>query len=226
MVRPKTEMRKIEKLAARQVCFSKRRRGLFKKAQELSTLCDADIALIVFSATGKLFQYSPSSINQVLERRGLLQSKSVAEPQETSAEMQTAHRRCAILRKELAEKTSVLRQLKGEDLQGLDLKDLNKLEAILESGLTAVVKTKGERMLKEISDLKTKEAQLAEENARLKQQLVIMDTCVGEMRVQDHWDDHHSLELTISSLSSRDALHNHNFSSLDTLLKLGLPTIK
>lgn len=32
--------------------------------------------------------------------------------------------------------------MKGEDLHGLDLKDLSKLEAILESGLTAVVKTK------------------------------------------------------------------------------------
>ncbi|RVW97554.1 MADS-box protein SVP [Vitis vinifera] len=39
----------------------KRRRGLFKKAQELSTLCDAEIALIVFSAAGKLFEYSSSS---------------------------------------------------------------------------------------------------------------------------------------------------------------------
>ncbi|MFS7999722.1 putative transcription factor MADS-type1 family [Helianthus anomalus] len=60
MVRQKTQIRKIENLAARQVTFSKRRRGLFKKAQELSTLCDIDLALIVFSATGKLFHYSPS----------------------------------------------------------------------------------------------------------------------------------------------------------------------
>ncbi|MFS7972053.1 putative transcription factor MADS-type1 family [Helianthus anomalus] len=61
MVRQKTQIRKIENLAARQVTFSKRRRGLFKKAQELSTLCDVDVALIVFSATGKLFHSSSSS---------------------------------------------------------------------------------------------------------------------------------------------------------------------
>ena len=60
MTRQKIEIKKIDKIAARQVAFSKRRRGLFKKALELSTLCDAEIALIVFSATGKLFEYASS----------------------------------------------------------------------------------------------------------------------------------------------------------------------
>jgi hypothetical protein len=54
------EIRRIESAAARQVTFSKRRRGLFKKAEELSVLCDADVSLIVFSATGKLSQFASS----------------------------------------------------------------------------------------------------------------------------------------------------------------------
>jgi len=60
MTRKKIQIKKIDNTAARQVTFSKRRRGLFKKAYELSTLCDAEIALMVFSATGKLFEYSNS----------------------------------------------------------------------------------------------------------------------------------------------------------------------
>ena len=60
MRRQKIEIKKIDSIAARQVTFSKRRRGLFKKAQELSTLCDAEIAITVFSATGKLFEYASS----------------------------------------------------------------------------------------------------------------------------------------------------------------------
>ena len=60
MVRQRIQIKRIDNLTARQVTFSKRRRGLFKKAQELSTLCDAEIALIVFSATGKLFEYCSS----------------------------------------------------------------------------------------------------------------------------------------------------------------------
>lgn len=60
MVREKIQIKKIDNATARQVTFSKRRRGLFKKAEELSVLCDADVALIIFSSTGKLFEYSSS----------------------------------------------------------------------------------------------------------------------------------------------------------------------
>lgn len=60
MAKEKIQIRKIDNATARQVTFSKRRRGLFKKAKELSVLCDADVALIIFSATGKLFEYSSS----------------------------------------------------------------------------------------------------------------------------------------------------------------------
>lgn len=60
MTRRKIQIKKIDSITARQVTFSKRRKGLFKKAQELSTLCDAEIALLVFSSTGKLFDYASS----------------------------------------------------------------------------------------------------------------------------------------------------------------------
>ncbi|KAG6514189.1 hypothetical protein ZIOFF_024532 [Zingiber officinale] len=42
MVRGKTQMRRIENLASQQVTFSKHRRGLLKKAFEISVLCDAE----------------------------------------------------------------------------------------------------------------------------------------------------------------------------------------
>ncbi|KAG6532136.1 MADS-box protein AGL42-like [Zingiber officinale] len=42
MVRGKMQMRRIENLASQQVTFSKHRRGLLKKAFELSVLCDAE----------------------------------------------------------------------------------------------------------------------------------------------------------------------------------------
>ncbi|RZS20358.1 hypothetical protein BHM03_00052856 [Ensete ventricosum] len=60
MVRGKTEMRRIENAASRQVTFSKRRNGLLKKAYELSVLCDAEVAVIVFSPRGKLYEFSSS----------------------------------------------------------------------------------------------------------------------------------------------------------------------
>jgi hypothetical protein len=61
MVRGKTQMKRIENESHRQVTFSKRRNGLLKKAFELSVLCDAEVALIVFSTTGKLYEFSSTS---------------------------------------------------------------------------------------------------------------------------------------------------------------------
>ncbi|MBA0851734.1 hypothetical protein Goshw_025055 [Gossypium schwendimanii] len=58
MVRGKTQMKRIENAASRQVTFSKRRNGLLKKAFELSVLCDAEVALIIFSPRGKLYEFS------------------------------------------------------------------------------------------------------------------------------------------------------------------------
>ncbi|KAK3038318.1 hypothetical protein RJ639_031414 [Escallonia herrerae] len=60
MAREKIKIKKIDNITARQVTFSKRRRGLLKKAEELAVLCDADVALIIFSSTGKLFEYASS----------------------------------------------------------------------------------------------------------------------------------------------------------------------
>lgn len=60
MGRGKIEIKRIENANSRQVTFSKRRTGLLKKAQELAILCDAEVAVIVFSNTGKLFEFSSS----------------------------------------------------------------------------------------------------------------------------------------------------------------------
>ncbi|CAK9207187.1 unnamed protein product [Sphagnum troendelagicum] len=54
MGRVKLEIKKIENPTNRQVTYSKRRNGLIKKAYELSVLCDIDVALIMFSPSGKL----------------------------------------------------------------------------------------------------------------------------------------------------------------------------
>ncbi|KAK1271599.1 Agamous-like MADS-box protein AGL62 [Acorus gramineus] len=66
MGRRKIEMKKIEKEDARQVCFSKRRQGVFKKASELSTLCGAQIAIIVFSPGGKPYVFAHPSLDSVI----------------------------------------------------------------------------------------------------------------------------------------------------------------
>jgi hypothetical protein len=53
MGRGKVELKRIENKISRQVTFAKRRNGLLKKAYEL--------ALIIFSSRGRLFEFSTSS---------------------------------------------------------------------------------------------------------------------------------------------------------------------
>ncbi|XP_022569219.1 MADS-box protein AGL71-like isoform X2 [Brassica napus] len=70
MVRGKIEIKKIENRTSRQITFSKRRNGLFKKAHELSVLCDAQVAAIVFSQSGRLYEFSSSEMEKTIERYG------------------------------------------------------------------------------------------------------------------------------------------------------------
>ncbi|CAI0447308.1 unnamed protein product [Linum tenue] len=64
MGRGRVELKRIENKVNRQVTFAKRRNGLLKKAYELSLLCDAEVALIIFSNRGKLCEFcsTPRSV--------------------------------------------------------------------------------------------------------------------------------------------------------------------
>uniref|UniRef100_R7W8D2 MADS-box transcription factor 50 n=1 Tax=Aegilops tauschii TaxID=37682 RepID=R7W8D2_AEGTA len=62
MGRGKTQVKLIEDRTSRQVAFSKRRSGLHRKAFQLSVLCDAEVALIVFSSNGRLYEFANAGI--------------------------------------------------------------------------------------------------------------------------------------------------------------------
>lgn len=68
MGRAKIEIKKIENPSARQVCFSKRRVGLIKKASELSILCGSEVGIIVFSQAGKAFSFGHPCIDYVIDK--------------------------------------------------------------------------------------------------------------------------------------------------------------
>ncbi|KAL2529607.1 agamous-like MADS-box protein [Forsythia ovata] len=69
MGRVKLQIKKIENTTNRQVTFSKRRNGLMKKAYELSVLCDVDVALIMFSPSGRVSIFSGNrSIDEIMTR--------------------------------------------------------------------------------------------------------------------------------------------------------------
>ncbi|CAI9781806.1 unnamed protein product [Fraxinus pennsylvanica] len=68
MGRGKIVIRRIDNSSSRQVTFSKRRNGLLKKAKELAILCDAQVGLIIFSSTGKLYDFASTSMKSLIER--------------------------------------------------------------------------------------------------------------------------------------------------------------
>lgn len=48
--------------------FLKRKGGLFKKAHELSVLCSVDVAVFIFGSNKKLYEYSSSSMTDLMNR--------------------------------------------------------------------------------------------------------------------------------------------------------------
>jgi pheromone receptor transcription factor len=56
----------IENRDRRQVTFSKRKSGIFKKGSELTLLCDAKVAIIIFSNSGKPYAMGSPSVDEVL----------------------------------------------------------------------------------------------------------------------------------------------------------------
>lgn len=53
----KIEIKKIQDNIKAQVTFSKRRTSLLKKAKEIATVCDVDIAFLVFSRSGRVSEF-------------------------------------------------------------------------------------------------------------------------------------------------------------------------
>ncbi|KAK7342848.1 hypothetical protein VNO80_25804 [Phaseolus coccineus] len=65
MGRRKIQIAKVKDPNTRQITFSKRRTGLFKKANELSIMCGAKIAIVVFSPGNKPYSFSHPGVHLV-----------------------------------------------------------------------------------------------------------------------------------------------------------------
>uniref|UniRef100_D3XL44 APETALA3-like protein n=1 Tax=Euptelea pleiosperma TaxID=106141 RepID=D3XL44_9MAGN len=135
MGRGKIEIKRIENSTNRQVTYSKRRAGIMKKAQELTVLCDAEVSLIMFSNTGKLFEFiSPStSTKKIFDRyqhaQGINLWNSHYERMQDNLNRQ----------KEINNKLRrEIRQRIGEELNDLNIQELRGLEQNLESSLKIV----------------------------------------------------------------------------------------
>ncbi|KHN29767.1 Developmental protein SEPALLATA 2 [Glycine soja] len=171
MGRGRVELKRIENKINRQVTFAKRRDGLLKKAYELSVLCDAEVALIIFSTRGKLYEFcSTNSMLKTLERYQKC-SYGAVEVSKPGKELESSYREYLKLKARFESLQRTQRNLLGEDLGPLNTKDLEQLERQLDSSLKQVRSTKTQFMLDQLADLQNKEHMLVEANRSLTMKL-------------------------------------------------------
>lgn len=164
-------MKRIENTTSRQVTFSKRRSGLLKKAFELSVLCDAQVALIVFSSSGKLYEFSSSSSINVTIERYLKSGKNLESGKTTTVEENTEH----VLEEKVATMTEKIKQIEeckeklmGVGLESYSVDELQKIENDLDQSLKKIRARKYELFKQQIDQLRNEERRLAKQNEELK----------------------------------------------------------
>nr|AAF73933.1 MADS box transcription factor TM6 [Petunia x hybrida]AAS46017.1 MADS-box protein TM6 [Petunia x hybrida] len=164
MGRGKIEIKKIENSTNRQVTYSKRRNGLFKKAKELTVLCDAKICLIMLSSTRKFHEYtSPNTTTKKmidLYQRTLgvdIWNKHYEKMQENLNRLKDINNK---LRREIRQRT-------GEDMSGLNLQELCHLQGNVSDSLAEirerkyhVIKTQTDTCRKRVRNLEEQHGSL------------------------------------------------------------------
>ncbi|KAI5555332.1 hypothetical protein Peur_025456 [Populus x canadensis] len=169
MGRGKIEIKRIENTTNRQVTFCKRRNGLLKKAYELSVLCDAEVALIVFSSRGRLYEYANNnSIRSTIDRYKKASSDSSNASSITEINAQYYQQESAKLRQQIQMLQNSNRHLMGDAVSNLSVKELKQLENRLERGITRIRSKKHELLLAEIEYLQKREIELENESVCLR----------------------------------------------------------
>ncbi|KAI4978558.1 hypothetical protein ZWY2020_015311 [Hordeum vulgare] len=172
--RGRREMRRIEDATSRQVTFSKRRSGLLKKAFELGVLCDAEVALIVFSPRGRLYEYASAPDLQRTIDRYLNHTKGTSANQKTveqpAAGVEMCRSEATALKHKIDAIEAYQRKLSGEGLGSCSSHELHELELQLEKSLSCIRQKKQQKMLDKISELREKERKLLMENSVLREE--------------------------------------------------------
>ncbi|KAI9112997.1 hypothetical protein K1719_015929 [Acacia pycnantha] len=207
MVRGKTQMKRIENATSRQVTFSKRRNGLLKKAFELSVLCDAEVALIIFSPRGKLYEFASSSMRPTIERYRNHNRDAQTATRFVEQNMQHLKQETETVMKKIEQLEISKRKLLGEDSGSCSVKELEEIEQQLESSARKVRERKSQVYNEQMEQLKEKGKTLAAENARLSEKY---NSLAKQARETNDGENAASLE-------------NSPTSEVETELFIGLP---
>ncbi|XP_059656636.1 MADS-box protein FLOWERING LOCUS C-like isoform X2 [Cornus florida] len=171
MGRKKLEMKRIEDKSSRQVTFSKRRNGLFKKARELSILCDVQVALVIFSSRGKLYEFcNDNSLDKIIQRY----HSHFGEDEKVSRSVNEAEN-CASIRTS-AELLQIVKSA-----EQFSVTDLVQLEEQLGAALMQIRSRKTQLMRESVLVFHEKEKMLREQNELLEKEIAAMKNNVNKM---------------------------------------------
>nr|ASZ79988.1 MADS50 [Bambusa oldhamii] len=209
MVRGKTQIKRIENPTSRQVTFSKRRNGLLKKAFELSVLCDAEVALVVFSPRGKLYEFASASMQKTIERyrthaKDKISSKTVQQ------DIEHVKADAEGLVKKLEALEGYKRKLLGEKLEECSIEELHGLEVKLEKSLHSIRGRKTQLLEEQVTKLRQKEMTLLKENEDLR------DKCKNQLTLVT------SAPMTVAAQDENPEQNNDRM-DVETELIIGLP---
>ncbi|CAN7125726.1 unnamed protein product [Brassica rapa subsp. narinosa] len=215
MMKGKIEIKRIENLTSRQVTFSKRRKGLMKKAHELSVLCDAQVAAIVFSQKGKLYEYASSDMKKMIERCELHRREYFHEERlQKEQQVQDLKDEITIMVNSIELLQRHCRRLMGEDLDTCSVEELKEITIQIEKSLTIVRSRKAKLNEDEVGKLK---AEIAG-----KRELLNERTRLHEMfEEKPLWMQSRNLESEKNASSS--GCENIHISNVETDLFIGLP---
>ncbi|KAL8260956.1 hypothetical protein R6Q59_025005 [Mikania micrantha] len=196
MGKGRLELKRIENKINRQVTFAKRRNGLLKKAYELSVLCDAEVALIIFSTRGKLYDFSStSSMLKTLERYEKCSFGPPEQRKPAKEDLQEQSSYQEYMR--LKERYDALKQLErnyyGEEIDSLTTNELESLERQLHCSLKQIRTIRTQSLIDKLYEQQKMEHQLYESNKTLRLRGVLEQ--VLELDEESHaealqWDAH------------------------------------
>ncbi|KAL1218618.1 Agamous-like MADS-box protein AGL29 [Cardamine amara subsp. amara] len=115
MGRRKIKMEQVQDTNTKQVTFSKRRLGLFKKASELATLCNAEVGIVVFSPGNKPYSFGKPDFDLIADR-------FKNESEESDSGETSSGRKRAIQEKKICKRlNSIIEQTEAEKKEAEDL---------------------------------------------------------------------------------------------------------
>ncbi|MCD7472945.1 Fructose-1,6-bisphosphatase [Datura stramonium] len=177
MGRGKIEIKRIENSSNRQVTYSKRRNGILKKAKEISVLCDARVSVIIFATSGKMHEFSSTSLVDILDQYHKLTGRRLWDAKHENLDNEINK-----VKKDNDNMQIELRHLKGEDISSLNYRELMILEDALENGLISIRNKQNEflrMMRKKTQSMEEEQEQL---NCQLRQlEIASMNRNMGEI---------------------------------------------